>query len=225
MKNSLSIALLIALLGIVFLGCQEKSSAADLANSPVSMPDSLFWMAETPGFDSLTGCDTFSSKTRYYSDFRIHFKVALPAYPNEGENESNLSVEFDMTVQLPGNRCKDSIPYSASIYDSNGENLTITLSELKYPAAEFANFSENFHVSIGIPKVDKVRLLKGGLCIILESIDPKSAFEPNLVDARNWKLVIDDEPLDLSAVQDQIPIEPPGFGTPVRPACSACLLE
>ena len=224
MKTTLPLLILIAALISIASGRQTESitDADTTAKSIIEASDSLIWSSLQPALDSMIGCDRVGSRTRYFSSFYIDFVTEFPGDGGQGDEDSTWVLSFTMEVQLPGEFCADTIPMTFLAESLAGDSIPIFARPVALEIKS-ASVPLKIDVELILPIHLDGTLNGGGLAIIVETIDPVTAFTPKLTRVSDWVAEVGDETFEMLAEEGKAFPQGQNPPQPEPPSCEVCL--
>lgn len=218
MKRPIQFFALTGLL-FVFFGCGKGGdSKPGSGNDPD--PVECQWMAEDVSLDSIAGCAPGNMKTRYLSQLRFHLDLTLP--DDLPADADEVSISFDFSMQAPGQLCGNGTPMNAVAWLSTGESATITIDDEQCVSVRDPSVEVCGAVDLTLPIESGQRSVAGGICIVLETIDPKSVFAPELLGTDNWIATVEDVDRDVTLDNTPWTLAVTNNSAPANPDCAAC---
>lgn len=213
---------LILIASLISIACGQQTTSKTVperaVNSIIESGDSLIWSSPKPGLDSMVGCNENGGKTRYFSTFYIDFTAGFPGSNIEVE-DSTWELSLIMEVQLPGEFCLDTIPISFMAESDDGSLIPMTAVS-DPPGSKSTSVGLFIAVNLTLPIHTDGTLNGGGLAIIVETIDPVTAFYPKLKSVA-WEAQYAGETIGITALEI---LDSPGLTllNPAPPSCEVC---
>jgi hypothetical protein len=163
---------------------------------------------KTVGFDSTTECGT----TRYYSEFEVFYHLELLEEPDIS------SFSFHLYCAVPGDFCGDSLVVATLATEEGGATLpssAINLADTNRTGKTLAELEVT---------INSDQAVDGGICIVVESIDPGKVDPPVIHAVSDWKICIENEWEKVLGMQKS-KIEEPYLPAPEYPSCEECDLD
>ena len=206
-----------ALLGL--WSCSDNGNHHHGDNENLGIVDCQ-WMSESPLLDSIAGCAPGNMKTRYLTTLRFHLDVDLP--DDVPADADELKIAFDFNVESPGQLCGNGTPMNIVGWKADGSGATANVQaescdQVRSPSVEVCGA-----VDLTLPIVSGQRSTAGGICIVLETIDPKSVYSPTLSGTFNWTAEIEGVNRDIETDNTPWTLSATYNSLPSAPSCAAC---
>lgn len=212
-------------LAVTLFSCNSQPQTTTDSEAPAAVPTEesavsldCLWELEQVQLDSVTNCNMPDGRTRYFSHYFLHLSLE---YTDQLAGDT-LALKFKMEAEMPGQQCANGLPMAIKAVDDAGEELDAAIFEMACSRRKEASTKQCVEVRIDLPLRTGATASKGGLCIILETIDPLSMYVPRLVGLSEWTGHIADNaytivPQKTNGVNAGLQISSPG-----KPDCTAC---
>lgn len=210
---------------ILFLGlfACTNSTETQPSNSGSQGGDSLNcnWTVDQIDFDSVTNCNMPDGRTRYFSHFYLHLDLAY----SDVLAGDTAELTFALSTRLPGQKCDDGTPMTLSAVDNQGQELNAKTLSCTSGMREDESVDECVEIQVDMPLRVNSNSSKGGLCLILETIDPLSNYYPKLlsltmlegkIGTKTYTII----PQEKDQLDAELSVTPPNM-----PECTDCTYE
>jgi len=209
----------------LFLGLFACTNSTDTSpsDSNGNGGDSLncHWTVDQVVFDSIDNCSMPDGRTRYFSHFYLHLDLAY----SDILAGDTAELTFALSTRLPGQKCGNGTPKALRAVDNEGQELKAQALPCSSGATAEESVEECVEIQIDLPLKVNSNSSKGGLCLILETIDPLSEFFPEVLSLGAWEGKVGSEtytivPSQVDQLNTELLVSPPD-----SPECTDCSFE
>ena len=150
---------------------------------------------------------------RYLNLVEIFFDVGVP------DVSEMTSFKFHLEVAVPGSKCALGIPLNTLATTGTGDTLPSFATNV-----EAADQGDNMLLTLDLT-IEADRAVDGGISLVVESIDPLSSMQPQILNVNDWQICSGDDCATPEAVQSELPRGGDPLPTPTPPSCIDCASE
>ena len=174
--------------------------------------------------DELPGIDYFEGSTstwlrevcnpdRYVSLMEIMFDVDVL------DVSEMTSFTFHLEATVPGSKCANGIPLNTLASTASGDTLPSFATNV-----EAVDNGDNMLLSLDLT-VEADQAVDGGISLVVESIDPLSNLQPEILAVSDWQICSGDDCIPTEAIEDELPRGGDPLPLPALPSCADCASE